>query len=70
MWPRRRHQLAVEKVQKEIEVATAAKKAAERRRDLARKLAAESGATTARLRREIAKNGWTELLQQAMGGRA
>lgn len=42
---------------------------AAQRLDQAKKLAAQSRNVTAALRREIDKNGWTDLLQQAMGGR-
>ncbi|BCI54923.1 hypothetical protein NIIDNTM18_42010 [Mycolicibacterium litorale] len=69
MLPWKRQRLAVERVHQEVEQAHAEKTAAKRRREEAQKLASESSAVTARLRREIAKNGFTELLQQAMGGR-
>lgn len=42
-------------------------KEAEARLQQAKLLAARSRSTTAALRRELEKNGWTELLQQAMG---
>lgn len=42
---------------------------AAQRLEQAKKLAAQSRSVTAALRREIDKNGWTDLLQQAMGGR-
>lgn len=69
MWPWKRQQLAIERVNREVAQAAAEKAAAERRREDARKQAVRSNAVTARLRREIEKNGFTELLQQAMGGR-
>ncbi|MHC9292053.1 DUF7620 family protein [Mycobacterium sp. LTG2003] len=43
--------------------------AAEFRRKASEQLRAQSLSVTARLRRETEKNGWTELLQHAMGGR-
>lgn len=42
---------------------------AEIRHEVAQKLAERSRDISAALRREIDKNGFTELLQQAMGGR-
>jgi RNA:NAD 2'-phosphotransferase (TPT1/KptA family) len=42
---------------------------AEKRLEHAKKLADQSRHATAALRRELDKNGWTELLQNAMGGR-
>lgn len=42
---------------------------AEVRRQVAQKLAERAGDISDALRREIDKNGFTELLQQAMGGR-
>lgn len=42
---------------------------AEHRLNDARKLAAQSRVVTARLRREVDKNGWTELLQEAWARR-
>lgn len=41
----------------------------EKRQKLAEQLAEHSVRVSAALRREIEKNGFTELLQQAMGGR-
>lgn len=43
--------------------------AADLRREASEQLRAQSLTVTARLRRETEKNGWTELLQHAMGGR-
>jgi hypothetical protein len=45
-------------------------KEAEKRLTEARKLAAKSRVVTAALQRELDKNGWTELLQDAWKGRA
>lgn len=69
MWPWQRQRLAVERVNREVAQAAKEKLEAQRRREAARKEAIRSVAVTARLRREIEKNGFTELLQQAMGGR-
>ncbi|MGQ9348970.1 DUF7620 family protein [Mycolicibacterium gilvum] len=69
MWPWQRQRLAVEEVRHEVEEAAAGKVAAQRRREFAQQQAVKSDAVSSRLRREIAKNGFTELLQQAMGGR-
>lgn len=44
-------------------------RAAEARLVNAKKLAGEARVVTARLRSEIEKNGFTELFQQAIGGR-
>lgn len=61
MWPWRNHRLAEAREQEaEAEV---------RQRD-AEKLAERSRAVTARLRGELDKNGFTELLQFAWGGRS
>lgn len=69
MWPWQRQRLAVEHVRQEVEQASAEKVEAQRRRAAAQQQAIKSNAVTARLRREIDRNGWTELLLQAMGGR-
>jgi len=42
---------------------------AESRLEAAKQLAEQSRITTAKLRREVNKNGWTELLSQAMAAR-
>lgn len=67
-WPWQRQRRAVEHVRLEVEQARAEKTEAQKRREKAHELAVESSAVSARLRREIARNGFTELLQQAMGG--
>ena len=68
MWRRRRaeEQRAGEKL---VADADAEVRAAEARSNAAERLADQSRTVSARLRREIDKNSWTELLLQAMGGR-
>lgn len=69
MWPWQRQRIAVEGVRHEVEEAVAGKLAAHKRREFAHRQAVQAEAMSSKLRREIAKNGFTELLQQAMGRR-
>lgn len=73
-WPWYRQRLAAERVHQEVEQATAQRAASDAEviaahfRSIAAKQQAErSYAVTARFRKEVAKNGFTELLQLAMG---
>ena len=69
MWPWTRYRKAADAAAAEAAAALNAKHAAETRRQTAERQAARARAITATLRREIDKNGWTELLQHAWGGR-
>ncbi|ART69134.1 hypothetical protein BTO20_11575 [Mycobacterium dioxanotrophicus] len=69
MWPWQRHRAERRKARSDREIAAAQANAAEVQREAAKKLAAQSRTVTARLRFEIDKNGWTELLQNAWGAR-
>lgn len=69
MWGLKRRRAVIEGVHREVEQARAERLEAQRRREELRALAEKSNAVTARLRREIAINGFTELLQSAMGRR-
>ena len=69
MWPWQKHRAEVEQARNDREDAAARAEAAEVQRRAAERLAAQSHTVTARLRREIDKNGFTELLQHAWGGR-
>lgn len=60
---------ATEAAQQDAESARAELQAAHGRREQANSQAFTSYAVTQRLRREIERNGWTELLQHAWGGR-
>lgn len=60
---------AAEDARQDAESARAELHAAQERRQVANSQAFVSSAVTARLRREIERNGWTELLQHAWGGR-
>lgn len=66
-WLRQRRERAA--VRRDRDVASEEKRAAEVRRNKAEWQAAKAEHVSARLRREIDKNGWTELLQHAWGGR-
>lgn len=70
MWPWSKQHRAIEKAQEHLEQATAEALEAEKRRRDVERLAAQSRQVSARLRREIAINGWTEKFQTAMGRRA
>lgn len=50
-----------------VAAARAKEAEADQRARSAERLVEQSRRTTSALRRELAKNGWTELLQQAMG---
>lgn len=69
VFPWRRYEQAREAVNQDAAIAKAEKIAAEFRQLDATDQAAHSRTVTARLRYEIDKNGWTELLQHAWGGR-
>lgn len=64
---RRRHE--AEQSQSRIQDAEAIDAAAKAQNRDALWLAEQSRAVTERLRREVEKNGWTELLQHAWGAR-
>lgn len=69
MWPWVRYRHAAESAAADAAAATREREAAVARRQAAEHQAARSRAISADLRREIDKNGWTELLQKAWGGR-
>lgn len=70
MWrPWNRQHKAIQIAQQGLVQAALEAAEAEERRKEAERLARQSLTVTARLRKEIDKNGWTELLQHAMGGR-
>jgi hypothetical protein len=69
MWPWQRHRAELERARNDRAIAAAQADAAEAQRRAAKQLAAQSRNVSARLRFEIDKNGWTELLQHAWGGR-
>lgn len=66
-WLKQRRERAA--VRRDVTVASEEKHAAELRHSNAQWHAAKAEHVSARLRREIDKNGWTELLQHAWGGR-
>jgi hypothetical protein len=68
-WPWQRHREEAQQAQHDREAAEAQARAAEFRRQAAERFAAQSRTVTAQLRREIDKNGWTEMLQNAWGAR-
>lgn len=67
MWPWKRND--VEKAHREELEAELQRRLSEQRKEEAERLARESSNITARLRRQIELNGWTELLQNAWGAR-
>ena len=76
MWPWQRHRRAAEAVHRDVreaqqhkQDAEQHKQAAEWHQQAAELQAAHARTVTSQLRREIDKNGWTELLQHAWGGR-
>lgn len=69
MWGWKNRRAVIECVHQEVEQARIERLKAERRREESRALAEKSNAVTAKLRKEIAINGFTELLQSAMGRR-
>lgn len=69
MWPWQRHRAEVVQARSDRADAVEQARAAEFRREAAERLAARSRSVTAKLRFEIDKNGFTEMLQHAMGGR-
>ena len=70
MWrPWNRQHKAIQIAQQGLVRAALEAAEAEERRKETERLARQSLTVTARLRKEIDKNGWTELLQHAMGGR-
>ncbi|WP_438804029.1 DUF7620 family protein [Mycolicibacterium mageritense] len=69
MWPWQRHRAEVAQARNDRVDAAARAAAAEAQRRAAKRLAAQSHTVTARLRYEKDKNGWTEMLQHAMGSR-
>ncbi len=69
MWPWQRHRAQVMRARNDRDDAARRANAAEVQRNAAERLAAQSQRVTARLRSEVDKNGWTEMLQHAWGGR-
>lgn len=69
MWPWKQQRAEAAEARRQAEDAGQQANAAEARRLASERLAAHSHNVTAALRREIDKNGWTELLQHAWGGR-
>lgn len=67
-WPWKRYQRAAEAARRGAAVAETERHRAERRQQAAERQAAQARSKSAALRREIEKNGWTELLQHAWGG--
>ena len=68
-WPWERHKRDKLDARRRAEAAEKRALAASRRMALAEKQAAQSRQVTAKLRKQIELNGWTELLQSAWGGR-
>lgn len=70
MWrPWTRYRRAAEAARADAAKAEAEKRIAAQRKQAAQRQDIISGSVSAALRREIDKNGWTELLQHAWGGR-
>jgi hypothetical protein len=69
MWPWNRQRAEAEKARQEFIEAQRKAKAAEERRKAVDRLIGRSMATSARLRREVERNGFSDLLQQAWGAR-
>lgn len=69
MWPWQRHRAQVMQARNDRDDAARRANAAEVQRNAAERLAEQSQRVTARLRSEVEKNGWTEMLQHAWGGR-
>ncbi|OBK00052.1 hypothetical protein A5741_25240 [Mycolicibacterium conceptionense] len=69
MWPWQRHRAQVLQARNDRDDAARRANAAEVQRNAAERLAEQSQRVTARLRNEVEKNGWTEMLQHAWGGR-
>ena len=67
MWPWKRQRIEREQVAQEQERAAQEKHAALEFQAQSDQLAEWSRANSARLRRELSKNGFTELLRQSMG---
>ncbi|QZT61223.1 DUF7620 family protein [Mycolicibacterium austroafricanum] len=70
MWPWSRQHRELEKARQGLEKAATEAVQAEERAKEVEKLARQSRAASARLRNEVALNGWTEKFQIAMGRRA
>ena len=68
-WPWQRHRRDQLDAQHRVDAAERRALAASRRKALAKKQAAQSRQVTTNLRKQIEKNGWTELLENAWGGR-
>jgi len=69
MWIFSRHQAEVEQTRHQQDNADQQVLESEIRKENTKKLVEHSRYVTQNLRKEINKNGWTELLQEAMGGR-
>lgn len=70
MWPWSKQHRAIERAHLGLEKAATEAVQAEQRTKAVEQLAQQSRAISARLRSEVAVNGWTEKFQQAMGRRA
>lgn len=69
MWPWSRQRAEAEKARRQAEDAQSKAQAAEERRQAVDRLIGQSLLASARLRSEIARNGFSELMQQAWGSR-
>ncbi len=69
MWPWNRQRAEAEKARREVAEARKRAKAADERRQAVERLIGRSMLTSARLRREIDRNGFSDLMQQAWGSR-
>lgn len=70
MWPWNKQSRAIEEAHQGLELALVEATESEARARQVEQLAAQSRQVSARLRREIALNGWTEKFQIAMRRRA
>lgn len=68
-WPWRKHRADVEEAQRREQVADLQKKIAASRREAAEDQAAHAETVSRKLRDELDRNGWTDLLQEAWKGR-
>ena len=69
MWAWKRHSRAIKESRAAADAANQTQAAAEAHRKDVQEFVSKSMNITDGLRRELAKNGWTELLQHAWGAR-
>ena len=69
MWPWNRQHREIERAHQRLDRAVGEAARAEDRAKATQRLVIQSRAVSARLRHEIDRNGWTEMLQHAMRGR-